>query len=742
MKKNAADLPRRYPGLKPFERNQSAVFHGRKDDIQRLTNLVLRERLVVLFAKSGIGKTSLLQAGVAPELERQDFTPVFLRADKTNAPLLDTMGAVLDSHRQVSGRDTTGEHPGEKQSLWEQLKRLEFDFNGLPATPVLVFDQFEEVFTLAHSDESRNRFLAELAEMANETMPEALRSNLMQQFQEGKIDVATMQWWEKQPELRVVLSIRSDFLHLIDGMSTRIPGILRNRYQLQPLDREKARIAIVQPALAEGIYLSKPFEYSESALKGMIDFLAGHSAKDADTEAGGAQVVKRKDEIEAVNLQIICQDIEEKIIDEKQEECFEVTPEYYGGQQGLNLSIRNFYNNQLLLFPKAYVERILVKTQQNTDISERDKVLTAQEPEVLYVQAQRLIEESLITSSNRRNSVVDDTLLDEYQITPDFLDTLVDKSRLLRKEPRLDDFYYEISHDTLLPAIIESRDNRRDKEKADLEKIEYEKRLAEEAKRREEIEEQLKTSMRQRKLARKVAITSIFALLVALIALAFAGYFLRDYLRSTRSQLKQAELNVSNEIYGAATQDYAELIDNDRRSWILLHTPPYKDVSEEVLKVQKLEVQYDSLAYHLTKSDSFSFMGDYAGALHAYRDAQMVMLQYKAMNYELSTKTDSGRIWRVDSSRMEMKYLDLTRRVINIRETLIRNFEISQRNFEVFKEARVWGQAIRNLEKMERLLPKDPEDMEVLRDALVMNESPKDFVDRELYRAKRMLGIQ
>jgi tetratricopeptide (TPR) repeat protein len=246
--------------------------------------------------------------------------------------------------------------------------------------------------------------------------------------------------------------------------------------------------------------------------------------------------------------------------------------------------------------------------------------------------------------------------------------------------------------------------------------------------------------MRQRKLARKVAITSIFALGIALIALAFAGYFLRDYLKSTRSQLAQAELNVSNEIYDAAIQDYEELIDNSRRSWILKNTPPYKDVREEVVKVKQLQVQYDSLDYHLRQSDSLSFLGDYAGALHAYRDAQLALLQYKVMNFQLSTQKDSGRIWRVDSTRIELKYLDLTRRVINLRETLVRNFEISQRNFEVFKEAKVWGQAIRNLEKMKRLLPKEPEDMEVLREALVLNESPAVFVERELQQTRRMLG--
>lgn len=738
MKKNAVDLPRRYPGLKPFERSQSAVFHGRQEDIQRLSNLVLRERLVVLFAKSGIGKTSLLQAGVAPEIERQDYTPVFLRADKTGESLVDSMSALLSNHVQVGGRDTTGERPGEKQTLWEQMKRLEFDLNGLPATPVLVFDQFEEIFTLAHGEESRNRFLAELADLANETMPEALRASLLSQFQAGKIDVNTMQWWEKQPELRVVLSIRSDFLHLIDGLSARIPGILRNRYQLQPLDRDKARTAIVQPAQAEGTYLSPPFSYSEAALEGMIDFLAGHTATEND--AGNVQAIQRKDEIEAVNLQIVCQDIEEKIIDEDKVAGFSVVPEFYGGQQGLNLSIRNFYHNQLLLFPKAYVERMLNKAQQGTMVSEKDRLLTEQTSDQLYALAQRLIEESLITSSNRRNSVVDDTLLDEYGVTADFLDTLVDKSRLLRKEPRLDDFYYEISHDTLLPAIIESRNNRRDKERADREKLEYEQRLTEESRRREEVEEQLKTSLKQRQLARKVAITSIFALVISLVALAFSGYFLRDYLRSTRSQLAQAELNVSNEIFDAAVQDYEELIDNSRRSWILKNTPPYKDVKEELVKVKKLQSQYDTLDFYVLRSDSLTFTADYAGALHAYRDAQVALLQYKAMNFELSAATDSGRVWRVDSTRIEMKFLDLTRRVINLRETLVRNFEVSQRNFEVFKEAKVWGQAIRNLEKMKRLLPREPEDMEVLRQALVLNESPADYVERELKFTRQMLG--
>ena len=227
----------RYPGIRSFERAEAGQFFGRSREIAELYSLVKVKPLTVLFAKSGIGKTSLLQAGVAPELERQGFIPIFIRADNTSAPLVDTIGNLPDKHRNAGGRDTTGETPGDRQTLWERMKRLEFDLDGLPATPILVFDQFEEVFTLGHNETSRRRFLGELADLANESMPDAIRAALMQQLQaqNPKLSAAIMQWWERQPDLRVVLSIRSDFLHLLDEISPLIPNILRNRYQLQPL---------------------------------------------------------------------------------------------------------------------------------------------------------------------------------------------------------------------------------------------------------------------------------------------------------------------------------------------------------------------------------------------------------------------------------------------------------------------------------------------------------------------------
>ncbi len=715
MNTEAINLPRRYPGLKPFERSQQAVFHGRQDDVQRLSNLMLRERLVVLFAKSGIGKTSLLQAGVAPELERQDYVPILLRTERSDRPILDSLAASLSAAPERSGQDTTGLRAGSPQTLWEQMKRHEFDLNGLPATPVLIFDQFEETFTLTHSETSRNEFLNELADLANGTMPESLRSELLQGFQAGEISMETMQWWEQQPDLRIVLSIRSDFLHTIDGISGRIPGILKNRYQLLPLNREKARTAIVMPASASGAFASPKFCYTETALSEMIEFLAGDTSAEKegyDPELHGAA---KRNEIEAVNLQIVCMDVEERVIDYQKEENFEVASDFYSGIEGLRLSIRNFYANQLRAFPKAYTERLLQKAQLSATLSATDKELSARDPQELQDLAQRLIEESLITPGNRRNSVVDDTLIDEYEVSMDFLDTLVDKSRLLRKEPRLDDFYYEISHDTLLPAIIESRNRRRNKEKADLEKAAYEARIAEQEASRLAIEQELKTARKQRKMARIVAFLSFLSLLVTL---AFGVWFARDYMLSMQELLRSAEDNVYVEQFDAAEKSYGALLMSHRRQWVLQNPMPWlvnrkfppKDVGQESVIVEALHNAYTRSMDSMHRADGLMFRDSFAHAFHTYRAAMTELLIYRKLvadNYR--TMADAPDAPRVDTGKIDSRITLLAGRKDNAWKTLLREFTISQRDFEVFYEAKMWGQAHRHLQRMKQLLPKDPE---------------------------------
>lgn len=720
----AANLQRRYPGLKPFDRAQSAVFYGRREDAVRLTNLILQQRLMVLFAKSGIGKTSILQAGVAPSLEQQNYAPIFIRLDKTDAPLVDTVGELLTKNDLVGGRDATGKLDGERETLWERMKRLEFDLDGLPATPVLVFDQFEEVFTLGHSESSRRRFLAELADLANGAMPDVIRTSLLQRFQQGDVALTPeiMRWWERQPELRIVISIRSDFLHLLDEISPLIPGILHNRYQLQPLNRKQAEEAIAAPASAEGLYASQPFRYRTDALDQIIDFLAGRDKQDVQQAVDDLPLLKKQDEIESFNLQILCQHIEEKIIDNVAPEGFEVIPDFYGALEGLESEIRDFYQKQLQSLPDLYARKI-GKPLDN--------------PETMAVAVQRLIEESLVTPNDRRCSMVDDYLISAYPgVTHEFLDVLVD-SRLLRKENRLNDFYYEISHDTLLPAVVESRNKRRRQEKAEQERLEYEQKLADEARRREAIEVELASIRKQRRMARMVAATSLFSLFVMI---GFGVWFVRDYINAAKDQLRNAERSVYNELYGAAIPGYEEILKHPRRCWVLRNSTPSKEVKYEIVIARQLDSLYRLVDSSLALGDRLFFRDKYASALDNYHDAKKLQDDYNAFNWEKSPQTDSGRVWRVDSLRVVSKFYTLGFRIENARNSLIKEFKIRQRDFEVFSEAKVWGQALRNLERMEQLLPALPDDRVILQRQLNLDEDPRVYVEEEKRRCEREIG--
>ena len=78
-----------WPGLAPFDERDRAFFHGRKAEADELLRLVKREPLTVLFGRSGLGKTSLLKAGLFPALRDEDLLPVYVRLDHAEAaPLL------------------------------------------------------------------------------------------------------------------------------------------------------------------------------------------------------------------------------------------------------------------------------------------------------------------------------------------------------------------------------------------------------------------------------------------------------------------------------------------------------------------------------------------------------------------------------------------------------------------------------------------------------------------------------
>lgn len=423
----AASKPR-YPGSTPFADSDldRKLFCGRRKESQIVLHSILSHDLLVLFGISGSGKTSLLRAGVAPGLRSRDFWPVWVRLNDPSSSPLDAIWSALN--QEDAHADVTVELHGENgpADLWDLLSRLEIWRGDLLQTPVLIFDQFEEVFTLL-DDETRRMFLADFASVVRGVPPE------------GE-DTRAIAGRRRAPPVKIVVSIREDFLGELDTLSTTVPQILGQRYRLRPLDRIQAEEAVEAPAKVEDSRLKSPaFKFSDDALEMIVEFLSEQRQK------GHLGI---SDAVEASHLQIICQHVEDTIVLTKlgsaspsgtdaQSTEIVVTPADIGGVDGLIRIISDFYGRQLERFTGSRRRRI-----------------------------RALCETGLISSRQRRLSLEKDEIADHYGVSPTELSQLVEQ-RLLRAEPRVGSVYYELAHDALIEPIlsykqgIEARTRRR-----------------------------------------------------------------------------------------------------------------------------------------------------------------------------------------------------------------------------------------------------------------------------------------
>ena len=171
-----------WPGLGSFDEGAERFFNGRRNEIAELRRLVLNAPLTVLFGASGLGKTSLVQAGLFPLLRKAHYLPVYVRLDLRDrtAPLIDQVKTALLAQIQARRIDTRAMRDDE--SLWCYLHRAELELwseqNQL-LTPLFVFDQFEEVFTLgAENAAAVGRLRIDLADLIENRLPAGLAGSV------------------------------------------------------------------------------------------------------------------------------------------------------------------------------------------------------------------------------------------------------------------------------------------------------------------------------------------------------------------------------------------------------------------------------------------------------------------------------------------------------------------------------------------------------------------------------------
>src|SRR5262245_37066772 len=117
------DAQNPWPGLSFFDESAQRFFNGRRRETAELSRLVLSGHLTVLFGASGLGKTSLLQAGLFPLLRRCHILPIYLRLAVTDrtAPLIKQGRAAFENELRLREVEAPKFNPNE--SLWEYLHR-------------------------------------------------------------------------------------------------------------------------------------------------------------------------------------------------------------------------------------------------------------------------------------------------------------------------------------------------------------------------------------------------------------------------------------------------------------------------------------------------------------------------------------------------------------------------------------------------------------------------------------------
>jgi tetratricopeptide (TPR) repeat protein len=413
---SSSDGNYRYPGSRPFNDTEvdRCLFFGRDKETQLLLHKTLNWGLVVLYARSGSGKTSLINAGLNQEFRDRGYMPVTVRL---NNPDVDPMQTFFQRIKDFAEQKELDYEHGEEDSLWQFFrttyfwKSVDTKFN-----PVIILDQFEEFF-IYYSRDEREPFIKNLAELVNNTVPGKLQASIPPgQKLPYNLD---------PPGIKIIISIREDFLGRLEEMSKYMPVILKDRVRLMPLTREQARVAIIKPSQVrhEAIQVES-FKFADDAVDMMLDFLCKQREREE---------IKITDEVEPFQLQILCRYMEDKsrVKRKKIESEVTIAKEDLGGEKGMQKILQQFYEDQL----------------KKLDSFSKKK------------RARKLFEKGLISIDHRRLSLEEGEIIRRYKVSESLLKELIN-IRLLRSEPRVSSIYYELCHDNMIEPIRKSQKRR------------------------------------------------------------------------------------------------------------------------------------------------------------------------------------------------------------------------------------------------------------------------------------------
>jgi len=237
-----------YKFIDYYDKPDKDIFFGRETEIEILLSDIISTRLVVLFSKTGCGKTSLINAGVRPRLEELHYKTLYMRVGKDPN---ESIREALICEKLITGNF-------KKESLQVQLKNA---VEYLQKPIVLFIDQFEEffIYVINHFPEKAQQFISEIAKI----------------------------YHNKESGIHVVLSISFEefFVAEMEWIRNEIPSIFNynSNLRLRDFDENQARDAILLPAKKYEV------EFEDNLIENLITDLRNSEGR-----------------IEPIQLQIVC----------------------------------------------------------------------------------------------------------------------------------------------------------------------------------------------------------------------------------------------------------------------------------------------------------------------------------------------------------------------------------------------------------------------------------------------------
>ncbi len=248
-----------YVGLRPYDRRDRHLFHGREHDALLLTNKIFATPLTLFYAQSGFGKSSLLRALVIPKLEDDDAMVVYFDAWSGEEPAAALKSVLIDRLTQQGVSDSAAGAP----TLTHLMRLLQYK---LERTIVLVLDQFEE-FLVAHGSQL-----------------DPVRSELAALVRAPALDI------------RVIISIREEYLAALEPFRSEILHLFQSTYRLQNLGINEIRSAIELP----------PGHFGGSCEPALVDLLIRDLKPGGDTADSDSTPGKQEERVALPMLQLVC----------------------------------------------------------------------------------------------------------------------------------------------------------------------------------------------------------------------------------------------------------------------------------------------------------------------------------------------------------------------------------------------------------------------------------------------------